>query len=113
MRCVSTLSVCPSAVVDAPIDRVWDLVTDPEGFDLWTDAKLVVAEPSGPAAAGQELHLVTRALGWTFAVRISVREVDEERRRLHFLVALPFGIVNDEVMTFGDAGDGRTLVRFG
>ena len=113
MRCVSTLSVCPSAVIEAPIDRVWDLVTRPEGFDLWTDARLVVAEPAGRASAGQELHLVTRALGWTFAVRISVREVDPERHRVGFLVALPFGVVNDQVMTLAEAGEGRTLVRFG
>jgi uncharacterized protein YndB with AHSA1/START domain len=113
MRSVSTVSVCPSAVVDAPVDRVWDLVTRPEGFDLWTDATLVSAEPDGHATAGQELHLVTRALGWTFAVGISVREVDPERHRVGFLVALPFGVVNDQVMTLSDAGEGRTLVRFG
>src|SRR5215469_14579690 len=110
---MTTVSVCPSALVQAPVDRVWELVTRPEGFDLWPDAALVVAEPHGPACPGQELHLVTRALGWSFAVRISVREVDPEHRRLHFLVSLPFGIVNDEVMTLTEAGVGRTLVRFG
>ena len=110
---MSTLSVCPSAVIDAPVDRVWDLMTRPEGFDLWTDATLVSAEPDGHAAAGQELHLVTKALGWSFAVRISVREVDPERHRVGFLVALPFGVVNDQVMTLAEAGEGRTLVRFG
>ena len=110
---MATVSVCPSAVVDAPVERVWEIVTQPEGFDLWTDASLVAAEPPGPASPGQELHFVTRALGRSFAIRISVREVDAERHRLHFVVALPFGIVNDEVMTFVEAGEGRTLVRFG
>ena len=110
---MTTVSVCPSAVVEAPPERVWELMTRPESFDLWTDAALVVADPAGGAAPGQELHLVTRALGWTFAVQISVREVDAERRRLRFLVTLPFGIVNDETITMVDAGDGRTLVRFG
>jgi len=110
---MAIVSVCPSTVVDAPVERVWEIVTQPQGFDLWADASLVTAEPPGPASAGQELHLVTRALGWTFAVQISVREVDAERRRLRFLVTLPFGIVNDETITMVDAGDGRTLVRFG
>jgi uncharacterized protein YndB with AHSA1/START domain len=113
MHQVTTVFVCPSAVIDAPVERVWELLTHPEGFDLWTDASLVTAEPGGPAAPGQELRLVTRALGRTFAVRISVREVDPERRRLHLMVTLPFGIVNDEVMTMAEAGPGRTLVRFG
>lgn len=71
------------------------------------------AEPGGEARPGQELHFVTKALGLTFAVRISVREVDAVGRRLHVLVELPFGIVNDEVMTVAEAGHGRTLVRFG
>jgi uncharacterized protein YndB with AHSA1/START domain len=110
---MATVSVCPSTVVEAPVERVWELLTRPEGFDNWTDASLVVAEPPGRAAPGQELRLVTRALGRTFAVRISVREVDGERRRLRFLVALPFGMTNDEVITVADAGDGRALVRFG
>jgi uncharacterized protein YndB with AHSA1/START domain len=111
--CVTTVSVCPSAVVEAPPERVWELLTRPEGFHLWTDAALVAAEPPGEAHAGQELHLVTRALGWTFAVAISVREVDAERRRLRFAVRLPFGVVNDQVTTIADAGDGKSLVRFG
>ena len=100
-------------MVAAPIDRVWELMTRPDGFDLWADAALVAAEPEGSAHPGQELHLVTNALGLTFAVRIEVREVDVERRRLRFLVELPFGVVNDELVTMADTGDGRTLVRFG
>lgn len=110
---VSVLSVCPSALVEAPVERVWDLLTRPEGFDLWADAALVVAEPVGPAQPGQHLHLVTRALGRTFAVTIEVHEVDAERGRLGFLVKLPFGLVNDETITIAKTGDGRTLVRFG
>lgn len=109
----STLSVCPSAVVEAPVERVWELLTRPEGFDLWVDAVVVAAEPEGPVRPGSRLHLVTRALGWRFAVTIEVREVDAERRRLRFLVELPFGMMNDEVVTMADSGDGGTLVRFG
>jgi hypothetical protein len=111
---VNTVSVCPSAVVEAPVERVWELLTRPERFDVWADATLVAAEPDGPAQAGQQLHFVTRAFGWGFAVTMEVREVDAERRRLHLLVGLPFGLVNDEVITMAGAeAPGRTLVRFG
>ena len=110
---MSTVSVCPSAVFEAPIDLVWELMTQPGGFDGWTDATMVSAEPEGPAQPGQRLHLVTRALGLTFAVTIAVREVDAERHRLHLVVSLPFGLVNDELVTMTDVGDGRTLIRFG
>ncbi len=99
-------------MIEAPVDRVWDLLTQPGGFDNWIDATLVTAEPGGEARPGQQLHFVTKAVGWTFPVTIDVREVDAGRGRLHFVVALPFGIVNDEVMTVADLGNARTLVRF-
>ena len=107
------VSVCPSAVVEAPIEHVWDLVTSPEGFDSWADATLVGADPPGRARAGQRLRLVTPALGRAFRVDISVLEVDAERRRLHLLAHLPFGLVNDETITMAPVGEGRTMVRFG
>jgi len=107
------LSVCPSAVVAAPVDRVWDLLTRPEGFDKWADATLVSAEPDGAAQPGQKVHLVTGALGLKFAVTIDVLDIDRENHRLHFLVHLPFGVVNDETVTMAGAGEGNTLVRFG
>ncbi len=100
-------------MIEAPIDRVWELLTQPEGFDNWIDATLVAAEPGGDARPGQQLHFITKALGWKFPVTIDVREVDAGRRRLHFVVDLPFGIVNDEVITVADLGNDRTLVRFG
>lgn len=106
------LSVSPSAVVDAPAERVWDLLTRPEGFHLWAEAAVVVAEPPGPAHPGQELHVVTKALGWAFAMTIAVREVDDERRRLAFQVDQPFGILTEELVTVADAGEGRSLVSY-
>jgi len=106
------LSVCPSAVIAAPVGRVWELLTSPEGFDTWADATLVAAEPDGAAQAGQKVHLVTGALGLKFAVTIDVLDVDSENHRLRFLVHLPFGVVNDETVTMADTGEG-TLVRFG
>jgi uncharacterized protein YndB with AHSA1/START domain len=112
-RSPSTLSVCPSAVVHAPIERVWRLLTRPDGFDAWVDGIVVGAEPEGAARPGQLIHLVSSALTWRFAVTIEVNEVDVARRRLGLRVELPFGLVNDEVVTMADLGDEGTLVRFG
>ena|SRR2546427_6808321 len=106
------VSVCPSAVVDAPLELVWELLTSPEGLDTWVDATLVAAEPAGPARPGQRLRLET-ALGRRWPITIDVLEVDSERRRLHFRVDLPLGLVNDETMTMTAVDDRKTLVRFG
>jgi uncharacterized protein YndB with AHSA1/START domain len=109
----TSVSVCPSALVEAPIERVWDVLTSPVGLDAWADASLVWADPPGPARPGQRLRLTTPAFGRTFPVGIDVLEVDADRHRLHFLVDLPLGLVNDETVTMTDTGDTRTLVRFG
>jgi uncharacterized protein YndB with AHSA1/START domain len=106
------LSVRPSAVIEAPMERVWLLLTREAGFGYWTEAVVVAAEPEGAARPGQQLHVVTRAMGWAFAVTIEVREVDAERRRLRFTAALPFGVVNDQVMSVGVAEGGRAAVEF-
>lgn len=107
------VSVCPTALVEAPVEHVWDLLTSPERFDSWTDASLVSAEPPGRARAGQRLCLVTRALGRSHRIEMSVLEVDAERRRLRLLVHLPLGLLNDETISLVVAGEDRTLVRFG
>jgi len=108
-----TVSVCPSAIVSAPPERVWELLTSPEGVDAWVDAAVVAAEPDGPARPGQRLRLEASALGRRWPITIDVLEVDSERRRLHFRVDLPLGLVNDETMTMAAVDDGKTLVRFG
>jgi uncharacterized protein YndB with AHSA1/START domain len=107
------VNVCPSAVVEAPVERVWALMTSPEGFDTWTDASLVAAEPEGPARPGQRLRLATSAFGHRFGMTIDVLEVDAQRHLLRLRVYFPFGLVEDQTTTMTPAGDGRTLVRFG
>ena len=109
----ATVTVCPSAVVEAPIDRVWGLLTSPRGFDTWTDATLVSADPEGPVRPGQRLRLTTRAFGLTLPVTFDVLEVDPDRHLLHILVDLPLGLVNDETLTLAMGEGERTLVRFG
>lgn len=107
------VSVCPTSVVEAPAGYVWDLLTSPEEFDSWADAALVAAEPPGPARVGQRLHLVTRALGRAFRVDMNVLEVDAEQGRLHLLIHLPLGLVNDETITIVPVSKDRAFVRFG
>ena len=108
-----TVSVCPSAIVEAPVQRVWELLTSPEALDTWSDATLVAADPDGPARPGQRLRLATTAFGRRLPVTIDVLDVDAERHLLHLRVDAPFGLVNDETVTMTPIGDQRTLVRFG
>jgi len=108
-----TRRVLSSALVPAAVDRVWELVAAPEGIGRWAGGSLLSAEPEGPAAAGQRLHLLTSAFGLLLPVTIEVREADATRCRLRLVVDLPFGVAGDETIELADAGGGRTLVRLG
>jgi len=109
----ATVSVCPSALVEAPVERVWQLLASPKAFDTWVNLTLVSADPEGPTRAGQRLVFAGPTFARWLRVTIDVLEVDAERWRLHLLVHVPLGLVNDETITMSEAGEGRTLVRFG
>ena len=47
------LSVCPIAVVNAPVETVWDVLMHLEGYSDWWDAQTVSIDPPGTARAGQ------------------------------------------------------------
>jgi uncharacterized protein YndB with AHSA1/START domain len=47
------ISVCPVTTVAAPVDYVWELLSDFNLYDLWWDARLERIVPEGKAAPGQ------------------------------------------------------------
>lgn len=106
------ITSCPMTVVAAPIDVVWDTLTDVDRIGDWADAELVAAEPPGRPVPGQRVLLHTRELGLTFSVTWDILEVDPEAHRLRIDIFVPFGIVNHETVTMAPAAGG-TLVRFG
>src|SRR6476469_2992897 len=86
------LSVCPSAVVEAPVEVVWANLVEWERYAEWTDAYVVHSEPDGPAAVGQTVYFAgkvfSRALHFTF----KVQEVNAERHQIGLHVYFPFGL---------------------
>ncbi len=87
-----SIRACPIATVDAPVDRVWQLLADPHNYGLWWDAETCSIEPAGLATPGQRISARTRALGKDWDVRITVAGVDSDKRALDLTTQLPFGI---------------------
>ena len=106
------MNVCPASVTSAPPDRVWKVVSAPERFGEWTDARYLSSDPVGPAMPGQVIHLTTHAFGRSWPVDIVVFDVDPGRRWIDLVVHLPFGVENHEHLTLTETPDGGTLVRF-
>ncbi len=92
-------SICPVAIVAAPVETVWEILEDPARYDLWWDARTVRIEPKGKATPGQVVHARTTGLGRTWDVTLAMRAVDPARRQIHLRIALPLGIINDNTIT--------------
>jgi uncharacterized protein YndB with AHSA1/START domain len=106
------VNVCPAAITPASPDRIWEILTIPERFDEWLDAKFVSANPPGPATPGQTIQLSAPSLGRQWPVKLEVVDMDPDRRWIDLLVNLPFGVENHERVTLTETKEGGTLVRF-
>jgi uncharacterized protein YndB with AHSA1/START domain len=106
------VTVCPAAITSASPDRVWEIITTPERFGEWNDARYLSAEPAGPVRPGQTIHLEAPSLGRRWPVTIEVRDMDRQRRWIDLVVTVPFGIQNHEHLTLTETESGGALVRF-
>ncbi len=86
------LSVCPIAVVAAPVELVWANLVQWERYSEWADVFVERREPAGPAAAGQTIDFAGKALGRTWRFTFKVEEVNPERHQLDLHVIFPFGL---------------------
>jgi ligand-binding SRPBCC domain-containing protein len=108
-----TLTICPAATINAPIERVWSLLMDPRKWTDWSTARLEAAKPDGPLQAGQRLYFSSRAFGRRWHAVTTVTSVAAERHSLDVDVSVPFGIVNHEHLSLLSLPDRRTHVQFG
>ena len=82
------LTVCPVAVVAAPVEVVWGNLVQWERYFEWADVQVERLEPEGPATVGQTIYFTGMALHFTF----KVEAVNPERHQLDLHVLFPFGL---------------------
>lgn len=78
------VNVCPIASVNAPVETVWRLLSNPSAYALWWDAETRSIVPAGPAQPGQEIHAQTRGPGKAWDVHIVVNRVGQRSVRLTY-----------------------------
>lgn len=88
------LTVCPAAVVAAPVEVVWENLVHWQRYSEWFDPSLRVEriEPDGPAAVGQTISFAGKAFGITARFLFKVEEVDPKRHQLGLHAYFPFGL---------------------
>jgi polyketide cyclase/dehydrase/lipid transport protein len=112
---MTAVSVCPAAVVNAPLERVWAVLLDSEDYGEWADARFNRFDPPGPAVPGQVMSANGREFGITLPlqVRLRVQSIDPQNHRVIFDVDLPFGIQERTTITAVPIDGRTTRVQFG
>jgi hypothetical protein len=87
-----SISVCPLATINAPVERAWSFLSEPTNYALWWDAQTRSIVPEGPASPDQKIYAQTAALGRHWAVTVMVNDIDEADRQIDLTTVLPWGI---------------------
>jgi hypothetical protein len=108
------LNACPFDTVQAPVERVWELLMHPAGYGRFWDWKVERVEPEGPATVGQKIFGWTpRVLLWRWRLDGVIQEVDTERHEILFRVSLPWGLRSSNLITCSRIDDRRCTLRYG
>jgi len=101
------IEVCPTAVIRAPAERVWHLITDARELARWSGTQLFEG-PARAVSAGD--RLVLRA--GLFRIVVDVLDRDP-MRQLTLDIALPFGVGNRQEIQITALDAGSCRATFG
>ncbi len=107
------LSVCPAAIVAAPVEEVWPLLANHTKYDEWVDAHVERVVPEGPITPGQRIYLTTKGFGRTWSVVFDVEMVDPERHQVQIHVTLPLGMMLQNRMSCTAIDEASCRVQYG
>ncbi len=104
---------CPADVVAAPVESVWELLSDPILYDQWWDASIERIVPEGKASPGQVINARTFQFGRQWDLTIKVEMVNPEKRQIQLHVTLPLGTVNQATITTTAIDNASCRLQFG
>ena len=87
-----SLTVCPAAVVAAPVELVWENLVQWERWPEWADVQAERSEPEGPASIGQTITFTGKVFGRSLQFIFKVEAVNPERYQLGLHAFFPLGL---------------------
>ncbi len=107
------LTVCPAAVVAAPVEVVWENLVQWERYSEWADVQVERSEPEGPITVGQTIYFSGNAFGRALRFSFKVEEVNPERYQLGLHVIFPFGLQEKPHITCNPIDATTCRVQYG
>jgi|SRR5579859_240105 len=108
-----SFNICPAADVAAPVESVWELLSEPTLLDEWWDAHTERIVPEGKASPGQMVYATTSALGRKWNVTLRVERVNPDKHQIQFHIRLPLGTINQQTTTCTAIDTASCRVQFG
>ena len=103
------IQTCPTDLVYATVDRIWELLTVPRELEQWSATRVIEA-PARPLNTGDRLVL---GAGLGQKIRVSFQVVEAKPpQELRLEIRLPFGITNHEVIRITPVGSRECRVTY-
>lgn len=106
------LTLCPVAVIDAPVENVWELLTEPTLRDEWWDARTARVAPQGTATPGQVIYLKTLPWGRRWEATLRIERLDPDKHQIQWTLH-GFGVTNQQTTTCTAIDDSSCRVQYG
>ncbi len=91
------INVCPAAVVAAPVESVWEILSNTKLYEEWWEARAERIVPEGEAVPGQMIYLAPSALGRKWMVTLRIERVHPEKHQIQFRGELLGGISQNTI----------------
>lgn len=107
---MAQIEVTASAVIAAPLERLWELVSDTGRYAEWVAGTAAVSRTDGPAREGSTYDEINPIVGpWRAKTRWTVVEFDPPRRQVHRTENIPFSSEFLVIIELAPSGDGSQV----
>ncbi len=106
------INVCPAAVVAAPVESVWEILSDTTLYEDWWEARAERIVPEGKAVPGQMIYLAPSGLGRKWKITLRIERVNAEKHQIEFHGDL-LGGVSQNTITCAAIDAGSCRVQYG
>ena len=79
-----SFNTCPAVVVAAPVESVWEILSDTTLYEAWWEAHAERIVPEGKAVPGQMIYLATSGLGRKWVMTLRIEMVAPEKHQILF-----------------------------
>ncbi len=84
------LTVCPAAIVAAPVEVVWKNLVEWDRFCEWADVQVEWSEPAGQASVGQTIQFAGKTFSSLLRFYFEVEEVNPDTHQFGVHAFFPF-----------------------